>query len=348
MLIVPFINIKVAPMPRKEKLERMDLFGNLILFGSVVGILIGVTEGGIKHPWSDWRIYTPLAAGVAGFFIFLMVEFYPTFLCRRPVLPRRLFSNPTSASAFFQTFIHGIVTYGAIYTLPIFFQAIKDESALRSAISTFPATAPGAPFAIAAGIAMALSGKYRLSIWIGWAIMCAGFAWLTCFHVDTPRWELYTSQFTAGVGVGVLFTITLPPIQASLPVSELEAATATYAFCRSFGSIWGIALSTTIFTAAVDNRISEVPEAAMFGLRGSTALGFVEEIRNLPEPVRERVRVIFADALRYAFWSFVPLAIIGLISSFFIKELPLPDFIRSNAEVQSAERDEKRRETFTY
>ncbi|EPQ30462.1 uncharacterized protein PFL1_01988 [Pseudozyma flocculosa PF-1] len=334
LMIVPFMKLTTPKMTMREKFERMDLFGNTILFGSVVGILVGTTDGGITRPWSDWEVWLPLALGVVGFFVFLAVEFIPNPLCRAPILPLRLFSNRTAASAFFQTFVHGIVTYGAIYILPIFFQAIKDDSPLRSAINTFPATAPGAPFAIIAGIAMAVTGKYKSSLFIGWAIICIGGGWLTRYQVDTPTWELYASECLAGVGVGTLFAITLPPIQASLPDSELELATATYAFCRSFGSIWGIAVATTIFTSSVARNLEKVPEAAQFGLTGRTALGFVEEIKHLPEPIREPIRRIFADGLQDAMWLFLPLGLIGFISCFFIEELPLPDFIRSQIDIE--------------
>ncbi|KAN0064934.1 hypothetical protein ACQY0O_001991 [Thecaphora frezii] len=334
-LIVPFMNLSTPSMSMREKIERMDLAGNLVLFGSVVGILIGTTDGGITHPWSDAKVWLPVLLGCLGFCLFLAIEFIPNRFCRSPILPLKLFSNKTAASAFFQTFVHGIITYGCIYILPIFFQAIKDESPLRSAISTFPATAPSAPFAIIAGIVMALTGKYKITLFLGWGMTCLGAGWLTRFQVGTPTWELYVSQFITGIAVGTLFAITLPPIQASLPASELELATATFAFCRSFGSIWGIAVATTIFTTTVAGKLTDLPEAAQFGLTGRTALGFVEEIKHLPETIREPVRQIFADGLQNAMWLFLPLGVIGYLSCFLIEELPLPDFIRSDVTVES-------------
>ncbi|CBQ72959.1 related to mfs1-putative multidrug transporter [Sporisorium reilianum SRZ2] len=328
VMLIPTMNLPVPSMPLKTKLAKMDVVGNLVLLGSVVSILIAVTEGGVSYPWSSAHIWVPMVVGMAGFFLFLLIEFVPNPLSTQPVLPLKLFSNRTACSAFLITFLHGIATYGAIYALPIYFQSIKDQKPLKSAVSTFPSTAPTAPFAIVAGIIMATTGRYKDLTFIGWSFTAGGFGWMTRFQTNTSEWELVIAQILAGVGVGVLFAITLPPIQASLPVEELETATATYAFCRSFGAIWGIAITTSLLTATVSDKLGSVPEAAQFGLTGPTVLGYVENIKNLPEPIREQVRQMYADGLQKGFYAFMPVVVIGFACCFWMRELPLPDFMR--------------------
>lgn len=330
LMLIPTMNLPVPSMPLKTKLAKMDIAGNLVLLGSVVSILIAVTEGGVTHPWSSMQIWIPLVAGMAGLILFLLIEFIPNPLSTQPVLPLKLFSNRTACSAFLVTFLHGIATYGAIYALPIYFQSIRDESPLKSAVSTFPSTAPTAPFAIVAGIAMAVTGKYKNLTYIGWAFTAGGFGWMTRFQTGTLQWELIVAQVVAGVGVGILFAITLPPIQASLPIEELETATATYAFCRSFGAIWGIAITTSVLTASVSGKLGSVPQAAQLGLTGPSVLGYVESIKHLPEPIRDQVKQMYADGLQKAMYAFMPVVVVGFACCFWIEDLPLPDFIRED------------------
>ncbi|SPO25885.1 related to mfs1 - putative multidrug transporter [Ustilago trichophora] len=331
VMLIPTMNLPVPSMPFKTKIARMDIVGNTVLLGSVISILIAVTEGGVTHPWSSMQIWIPMVAGMAGFILFLLIEFVPNPLSTQPVLPLRLFSNRTACSAFLMTFAHGIATYGAIYALPIYFQSIRDEKPLRSAVSTFPSTAPTAPFAIVAGIAMAVTGKYKNLTFIGWAFTAGGFGWMTRFQTGTSEWELIVSQIVAGVGIGILFAITLPPIQASLPIEELETATATYAFCRSFGAIWGIAITTSVLTASVSGKLWTMPEVAQLGLTGPTVLGYVENIKNLPDPIREQVKQMYADGLQKAMYAFIPVVVVGFACCFWIEDLPLPDFMREDA-----------------
>lgn len=338
LMLIPTMNLPVPNMTLKTKLAKMDIVGNLVLLGSVVSILIAVTEGGVTHPWSSMQIWVPMAAGMGGFILFLLIEFLPNPLSTQPVLPLKLFSNRTACSAFLMTFLHGIATYGAIYALPVYFQSIKDETPLRSAVSTFPSTAPTAPFAIVAGIAMAVTGKYKNLTFIGWAFTVLGFGWMTRFTTGTVEWELIVAQIVAGLGIGILFAITLPPIQASLPIEELETATATYAFCRSFGAIWGIAITTSVLTATVSDKLSSVPDVAQLGLTGPTVLGYVERIRDLPGPVKEQVRQIYADGLQKGMYAFMPVVVVGFACCFWIEDLPLPDFMRE--EKKEEKRDE--------
>lgn len=338
LLLANFLNIRTPPLKGRDRWQKLDLLGNGILFGSVTSILIAVTEGGIKYRWSDFRVYVPLIAGVLGFLVFLMVEFSNTRLSRKPVFPRALFSNVTSGIAYLQTFLHGVIFYGVIYMVPIYFQAIKDRTPLQSAIWTFPLSAPSAPLAIFSGLTLSVRGKYRGLIYTGWALMCGGIGWLITWKTSTSKLQWTLAQLLAGSGLGMLFPITLPPIQAALPVEHLESATAAYAFVRTFGAVWGITGATTIFSPAAANSLQPLqPSLAPLGLNEFTVLAYVESIRHLPDGLRETVRRIYADAISKSMWLFLPLALVGFFTTIFIKQLELPDQIKSQAILEGKE-----------
>lgn len=325
-LIIPVMKLNTPPMPLKAKIHRMDFGANMVLLGSVIAILVAVTEGGIEHPWSSWRILAPFLIGWAGMVLFLVLEFTDNRFAPNPVLPRRLFANRTAASCFAMTFIHGIVTYGLIYIIPIYFQAVRGSSPLRSAIELFPATAPSPFAAILAGILMVITGKYRVQIWFWWAVITLGSGLLVLLDMTTPTWEWVILQIIAGFGVGALFSLTLAPIQASLPIEELAHATATFAFCRSFGSVWGIALGTNVFISVVNGKLDKIPQLRELGLTGSSALGAVSSLEKLPAALVLPTREAFQQALRWSFVSFVPICFVGFLISFLVKDVPLPDF----------------------
>lgn len=333
-IIIPVMKLQTPEMPFKAKLHRMDIPANLILLASVVGILFAVTDGGIIYLWSNWRIIISLVLGLVGLALFFALQWIPNRISQDPVLPRRLFQDKTAAASFIMTFLHGMVTYGLNYMLPIYFQAIKSASPLRSAVQVFPATAP-APFAaIFAGVVMSITGRYRLQIFVAWAVIIAGSALLCIFDIDTSEYQWILIQALTGLGIGAMFALTLSPIQASVPVEELAHATATFAFCRSFGSIWGIALGTTTFVGNVNQNLAIIPGLDSIGLTGSTALGFTTKIRDLPLQFQEPVREAFMSSLKWSFFAFVPIAVLGFIVNFLVKELPLPDFNESKHSLQ--------------
>lgn len=328
-MIIPSMKLHTPEMTLMAKIHRMDIIPNLVLLGSVIGLLVGITDGGVLHPWSSWRILGPLIGGGVGLVLFFCLELIPNPLAKDPVLPRRLFSNRTSATCFVMTFTHGVITYGLIYMLPIYFQSIKGASPLKSAIDMFPATAPGPIAAIIAGVAMALTGKYKIQIAFWWAVLCGGCGAIYMLDQNTKVWESVVYQLIGGFGVGALFSLTLPPIQASLPVEELAHATATFAFCRSFGSVWGIAMGTTIFISTVDSKLRAIPGLTEIGLTGSTSLGYATELQKLPVELQQPVKDAFMKSLKWSFLSYLPLAGLSFLICFFVKELPLPDFNES-------------------
>ena len=335
------MKLNTPSMPLARKIHRMDILANTALLAGMIGILYAITEGGIAYPWSSWRIIVALAGGAAGLVLFFALEFVPNRLAQDPILPLRLFSNRTAASCFALTFLHGLVTYGEIYLLPVYFQSIKGASPLQSAIDLFPATAPGPVAAILAGIAMAWSGRYKWQTTAWWVVLAVGCGVLTLLGLDTPTWQWALFQVIAGLAVGALFTLLLPPIQSSLPIEELAHATAACAFCRSFGSVWGIALGTNVFIGTVNGRLQAIPGLEAIGLRGSTALGFATELHRLPAPLQAPVREAFQHALHRSFIAFVPVAAVGVVVSLFVRELPLPDFNRSHHGIQDKPRSEE-------
>lgn len=62
-------------------------------------------------------------------------------------------------------------------------------------------------------------------------------------------------QCIGAAGAGVLTTTTLPAAQSPPKEQDQGVATATWAFIRSFGGVWGVAIPAVIFNSRV-NEIS--------------------------------------------------------------------------------------------
>ncbi|KAG8694923.1 hypothetical protein FRC08_008172, partial [Ceratobasidium sp. 394] len=73
---------------------------------------------------------------------------YEFTLAVEPIIPRELLSNRTSLSGYLGTFFHGVVVTGVIYYLPIYFQASRGDSPIKSGVDLFGIAFTIAPFAI--------------------------------------------------------------------------------------------------------------------------------------------------------------------------------------------------------
>lgn len=109
------------------------MFGNAVFIAAIISVLIAVTWGGTIYSWGKYNIIVPLILGFIGLGLFLLVEW--TWI-KEPSLPRAIVSNRTSAIALILTLLHTICTYWAFYFLPIYFQAVRGYSPMKSGKTT--------------------------------------------------------------------------------------------------------------------------------------------------------------------------------------------------------------------
>lgn len=116
----------------RDKLKRIDFFGNATLMAATTTLLYALSYGGALYPWHATRIILPLAFAFCGLVAFLLFEFFEW--APEPVIPIRLFRNRTAAVIFFNTFISAILLYWAIFYLSVYFQAVLVSTPTRAGI----------------------------------------------------------------------------------------------------------------------------------------------------------------------------------------------------------------------
>ena len=256
-LLVPFLRLRYKREGNLlDRLRREDYLGNAVLILAVVAILLALTWGGTVHAWSSWRTIVPLVLGFVGVIGFLLYEATPAV--KEPTMPMRLFTNRTSSTSFLLTFLHGILLYWACYFLPVYFQAVLNASPTRSGIMLFPIATTTAPFGVVAGILITATGHYRVFHFAGSALMAIACGLFTLLDASSSTGSWVGLQILFGTGAGFIFTSTLSAILAALTESEVATATATWAFLRSFGSMWGTAIPSAVFNSRVNQLLYTV------------------------------------------------------------------------------------------
>jgi hypothetical protein len=89
-----------------QKLKQTDWVGAFLFIGSFTSFLVGLSFGGVQHPWTSAATLAPLIVGVAGIGAFLGWQVY-----RKPhsLLPMSIFYNWSAIAAFYNAMINGLV-----------------------------------------------------------------------------------------------------------------------------------------------------------------------------------------------------------------------------------------------
>ncbi|KAH7322930.1 major facilitator superfamily domain-containing protein [Stachybotrys elegans] len=324
------VNYERGP-PTLQRLRRIDYTGNVILISSVTAVLIALSYGGTLYPWSAWQVILPLVLGVAGIAGFYFFETSPW--CAEPMTPRRLFSNRTSAAAFFLTFVHAMSSFWIIYFLPVYFQAVLLEAPTRSGVLLLPTVITIVPGGLISGFIMSMFGRYRPLHLVGFAMMTLGISLFVLLDQQSRLAHYVVFQIIAGIGSGLALTTLLPATQAALSEKDTASSTAVWSFVRSFGTVWGVSVPAAIFNSRADSLAYTITDPA---IQGAVANGQAyshassEFLNTLSLTSREQVVGVFADSLRTV-WI-VAVVITGL--SFFVVFVEKEIALRSDLETE--------------
>jgi hypothetical protein len=128
---------------------------------------------------------------------------------------------------------------------------------------------------------------------------------------------------------GAILGGVLPAAQAELAESDVASSTATWAFLRSFGSVWGVAIPAAIFNNRFLTGLGSVGlngdsgVAALLNVRNAYQEASGEAIALLPEKLRPVVVGVYADALRWVWRVSVIFAALGFLLAWMEREVEL-------------------------
>ncbi|KAL8338583.1 hypothetical protein RB598_007091 [Gaeumannomyces tritici] len=352
VFVVLFLNQAPIPGGLRAKLAAFDWAGSVAFTASSTAFLFGITTGGIMHPWSWWRTLVPVVVGAAGVAAFGVYEFK---WAKQLIVSRRIFNNWDMIVNYIMTVFHGAILWSIVFFLLLYYQAVKlrhfaNAQPLRyspvvSAVAALPETLTIAPAGMVVGIVAALTGHYRWSITIGWALTTLGCGLLWLLSPDTSVAQWIWLNIPVGLGTGMLFPAMALSIQAACEPEMNGQAAAFFSFLQTFGQAIGVAVSGSIFQNAFRGRLAALPVYAGVAdgfSRDATVI--VEFIKIMPEGDNKRDLIVAYNEAPRAIWvTSLAFAAICFVLSLTIKGYTLnQDHITDQGLVKSDDRDKGR------
>ncbi|KAI1375295.1 major facilitator superfamily domain-containing protein [Hypoxylon crocopeplum] len=307
-----------------EKIQRIDLVGTSILLAGTVAILYSLTYAGTIEPWASWRTLVPLLLGFFGLALFAGYEM--SGLALEPVMPPRLFQNRTSVVVILNTFIAAMAFYWFLYFLPIYFQAVLLYSPRQTGVSLLPQSLAGIPGAAIAAVCLSKWGKFKIIHLAGFSIATLGLGLFSYQDEWTHVAEWVIFQAICALGVGMVLDTLLPAFQAPTAEADQAAATSTWAFVRSFGCIWGVAIPAAVFNNFVDLNINMVSDSAVHGqLVGGGAYQHASAafVRSFPPETGNEIRAVYRISLQRVFQVGVAFSGLAVLLALIERNIPL-------------------------
>ena len=246
---------QVSGLTTRQKLARLDVLGELFLFPSIICLLLAMQWGGSTYAWSNPRIIALFVLFGVLLIAFILVQI---FRQESATIPKSVITNRSIIAAMWFAATLGSAMMLFVYYLPIWFQAIKGDSAVKSGIHTLPMVLALVVGSIGAGRSVAAVGYYT-----PFAIACAvvmpiGAGLFVTFTTTTKASMWIGTQIIFGLGLGLGMQQTNLAAQTVLRRADVPTGIALVMFCNKMGGAIFVSVGQNLLNS---NLVKLLPEA---------------------------------------------------------------------------------------
>ena len=232
-------------LPQLRRPHRLDILGSVLTILSSVALMLALTLGGQRLPWSSPPIIALIGVSlVLGGALVWHIRRVP-----EPLIPPALFSNRVIGMALGALCFSMAAFVGATVYLPLYFEIALGVDPTTAGAGLIVLLGGSVVGANSAGRMMPRIRRYKLMAYAGLALAIASLGALALFSARLNFIGMEILVFGMGVGLGPLFPTTTVCVQNAVDPRDMGIATATLAFLRSLGSAVGVAVFGAIIFA---------------------------------------------------------------------------------------------------
>ena len=237
--------IPAALAPERQPGARFDLPGLILLAAGLTGLLLGASQGA-SAGWSAPACWLPLAAGAA------LTAGYAAWAQRctehreQPVLDLTLARRRGPVLSMALCALASVVTWAAVFLLPVFVQSVQGRSALAAGLAL-------APQGLITGLSTALAPRWlarltvRVTVLAGFAVLAVASLGLLLITAATPLWLIAVILAARSVSIGLVINPLLQALLQPLRADQLGDASTLFNTWQRIAGSFGIGLVATLY-----------------------------------------------------------------------------------------------------
>lgn len=305
----PHKDVQESDKPLLKKILALDLIGNFLLIVAAVMLFLALQFNAQYWSWGSARIIGLLIGSGTTAVIFILWQWRQDDNALLP--PRIILQRSVAASCLGAFFIYGTFLVHAYY-LPIWFQAIKNDTAIMSGVSLIAYVTGNALFSVIAGVSVSRFGYFAPPAIIGAAIGTVGCGLLSTLNVDSGpgRWVGYQILTSAGLGMAVQQGVIA--VQTVLTLEQIPVGIAAVISMQSLGGAVFVSVGNNILQNILD-QASAAKNLSGIDVKAVIAAGATQFRSIVPAESLPALLIAYNYALQRVFIAAIPLSGLAFI-----------------------------------
>lgn len=289
----------------------LDPLGNFFFLPSLVCLLLALQWGGTTYAWSDGKVIALLVLFAVLFIAFILVQIFKQSTA---MVPAHIIKNRSILAAMWYTFCLASGMMLMVYYIPVWFQAIKGVSAVKSGIDTIPLVLSLVLGTIISGQITGRIGYYTPFAYASVVVMSIGAGMISTWTVSTGHSMWIGYQVLYGFGLGIGMQQGNMAAQTVLNRKDVPMGISLVMLTQMLGGAIFISVGQNILDKNLVEGITKlVPgiDPRMIVNTGATALRNLVSPDKLPE-----ILVVYNYAIRQTFLIAVGMSVAAAVGAF--------------------------------
>ncbi|KAF8464171.1 major facilitator superfamily domain-containing protein [Kalaharituber pfeilii] len=303
-----------TPRARPRKLKKFDLAGSFFLLTSTALIIFGLSTGGNVFPWGSKIVMSSLIVGTLLWMVFIRVE----KTAQAPIMPLKMVWSRPRNFLVGCNFLYMVATNSIIFNLPLYFQAVRLESATVAGGRLLIPSMATTLSAVSTGVIITYTGRLKPTLWLGTGLIIFGAILIATIGRDFSNLHYFFILIPLNLGIGFALPSTIMSMLAVSTQTDQAVATATLFLWRSLGCVLGVASGSLIVQNMLRIGLERYVDGSAWGRSRDEDAEVIEKVwksvaalAELEERYRVQVQRAYEGALIGAFRWAVAAAVIG-------------------------------------
>lgn len=301
----------LMPESRSQRASKIDYFGVAASSLGLVAVTYGVIRAGDKG-WSTGSVLISIAAGV----ILLAVFVYWQRKTKHPLIDLLLFRSPSFTWGAILATLVSFAMFGILFTIPLFFQAVKGIDTLGTGLRLLPLIAGLIVGAKVSGNLVKKAGT-KNNVAFGFFFLAAGLAAGALTKTgSTFSFSAFWITIT-GIGLGLALPTAMDSALGVLSAERSGVGSALIMAMRQVGGAFGVAVLGTILNSSYRNglELTGLPAKAAHAAEQSVSAGVAVAMQLKSGTLLTNVRGAFVEGMDTMLIACAGIAIIGIAAT---------------------------------